>query len=123
MFTPFRNSHLTMVEGFGYPNDPSSYVVGDCWALVGSPRANWYKVRCKKKCSSKDFYDGDKQGLVCLFPEGHQGPDLEPGLGKGSERPVARSLSIGSGQAQPEKDVWICPHAGPPPTGGAIEVW
>ena len=33
--------HLTVVEGFGCPNDPRSYVVGGYMPLVGSPKANW----------------------------------------------------------------------------------
>ena len=33
--------HLTIMEGFGCPDDPRSYVVGDYLPLVGSPKANW----------------------------------------------------------------------------------
>ena len=39
------------------------------------------------------------------------------------ERLVTRPLSTESNRAQPEKEAWICPHVGPPSTGGAIEVW
>ena len=38
---PSWNRHLTVVEGFGCPNDPRSYVVGGYMPLVGSPKANW----------------------------------------------------------------------------------
>ena len=34
------NCHLTVVEGFEYPNDPRSYVVWGYMPLVGSPKAN-----------------------------------------------------------------------------------
>ena len=37
---PSWNRHLTVVEGFGCPNDPRSYVVGGYMPLVGSLKAN-----------------------------------------------------------------------------------
>ena len=60
-----------------------------------------------------------------LSPKGYQDPALEPVLGKGSvsERLVADPSSMGSSRAQPEKETWVCPHVGPPPAGGAVEVW
>ena len=50
---------------------------------------------------------------------------LEPGLGKGSvhKHLVAGLLCMGSSRAQPEKETWVSPHVGPPPSVGAIEVW
>ena len=32
-------------------------------------------------------------------------------------------MTMGSGQAQPEKETWVRPHVDPPLTGGVIEVW
>ena len=40
-YLPSWNRHFTMVEGFGCPNDPKSYVVRGYMPLLGSPKANW----------------------------------------------------------------------------------
>ena len=76
-------------------------------------------MRGQTKRGSKDFYDGDEQGLE--YPAstlGYWDPTLEPDLGKGS----IGALSIRSGQGQPKKETWVRPHGCSPPTGGDIEV-
>ena len=74
------------------------------------------------KCGFKTSMGKKIKSRTCILcPEGYWDPILEPGLGKVSvsERLVAGLLSLGSGQAQPEKETWVRPHVGPSPTGGA----
>lgn len=53
---PFMNCRLIVVDGSEYLNDPSSYVVGDCLPLIGSPKANWSQVKGKTMVQ-EDPYD------------------------------------------------------------------
>ena len=76
VYIPSRNCHLTMVEGFGCPNNSRSYVVRGCFPLVGSHKANWSKVRGQTKHRSQDFNDAEYKDLY--NPEGYWDLTLDP---------------------------------------------
>ena len=58
------NCHLTVVEGFGCPNDPRSYVVGVLFVPGRVTQGKLVLGEGPDKAWFEKFYDGEEQGLV-----------------------------------------------------------
>ena len=61
---------------------------------------------------------------LCTLPEGIPGPQPGARAGDGSAGRdlLTGAFFMGSSQAQPERETWVCRLVGPPPTGGDIDI-
>ena len=110
---PSWNCHLTVVEGFGCPNDSRSYVAGGYMSLAGHPSQIGPRWGAKQSAVQRSPWLKRRTRTCVPGLERYRDPALELGLGKGS---IGKCLVAGPAPMG-SVHTWA-----PSPAGGAMEV-